>query len=76
MVNGELSIRNVMQSDSGMYSCVAENKYGTVYSNAELRVLGKYPLSVVPLLLSDARSLLWEGFFVARTKACDATRCG
>uniref|UniRef100_A0A8C5ADQ0 Contactin-5 n=1 Tax=Gadus morhua TaxID=8049 RepID=A0A8C5ADQ0_GADMO len=69
VVNGELSIRNVMQSDSGMYSCVAENKYGTVYSNAELRVLGKYPLSVVPLLLSDARSLLWEGFFVARTKA-------
>ncbi|CAL8348820.1 unnamed protein product [Arctogadus glacialis] len=26
VVNGELSIRNVMQSDSGMYTCVAENK--------------------------------------------------
>ena len=51
MVNGELSVRNVMQSDSGMYTCVAENKYGTVYSNAELRVLGKYPLGVVSLFL-------------------------
>ncbi|CAL8374907.1 unnamed protein product, partial [Gadus morhua 'NCC'] len=46
VVNGELSIRNVMQSDSGMYSCVAENKYGTVYSNAELRVLASPPVFI------------------------------
>jgi len=43
LVNGELSIRSVVQSDSGMYTCVAENKYGAIYSNAELKVLGKYP---------------------------------
>lgn len=28
--------------DSGMYQCVAENKYGAVYSSAELKILGKF----------------------------------
>lgn len=28
-------------SDSGVYQCVAENKYRIIYANAELRVLGK-----------------------------------
>lgn len=39
-VNGELSILKVQQADSGMYQCVAENKYGAIYSNAELKILG------------------------------------
>lgn len=29
-------------SDSGIYQCAAENKYQTIYANAELRVLGEY----------------------------------
>lgn len=28
-------------SDSGFYQCVAENKYGTIYANAELQVIGE-----------------------------------
>lgn len=41
IMNGELSIHKVQQTDSGMYQCVAENKYGAVYSNAELKILGE-----------------------------------
>ena len=46
MVNGELVIQKVQQADSGMYQCVAENKYGAIYSSAELKILGIYPLFV------------------------------
>lgn len=42
MLNGELIIHRVQQADSGMYQCVAENKYGAIYSSAELKILGKY----------------------------------
>ncbi|TWW62630.1 Contactin-2 Axonal glycoprotein TAG-1 [Takifugu flavidus] len=38
-VNGaRLKISNLALEDSGMYQCVAENKHGTIYSSAELRV--------------------------------------
>lgn len=40
IVNGEVTIHKVLQTDSGMYQCIAENKYGAVYSNAELKILG------------------------------------
>lgn len=40
MVNGVLMIHNVNQSDAGMYQCLAENKYGTIYASAELKILG------------------------------------
>ncbi|KAM6197788.1 contactin-6-like isoform 3-T5 [Sarcoramphus papa] len=30
-------------SDSGLYQCVAENKYDTIYANAELRVIAAAP---------------------------------
>lgn len=40
--NGRLRISNLALEDSGMYQCVAENKHGTVYSNAELRVQGEH----------------------------------
>lgn len=41
-VNGaRLKISNLALEDSGMYQCVAENKHGTIYSTAELRVQGK-----------------------------------
>ncbi|KAM7398986.1 hypothetical protein PAMP_018283 [Pampus punctatissimus] len=46
VVNGELSIHKVQQMDSGMYQCVAENKYGTIYSNAELKILASAPVFV------------------------------
>ncbi|XP_058243968.1 contactin-5 isoform X2 [Hemibagrus wyckioides] len=44
MLNGELIIQKVQPRDSGMYQCVAENKYGTLYSNAELKILASAPV--------------------------------
>ncbi|XP_076869805.1 contactin-3-like [Brachyhypopomus gauderio] len=41
VVNGALSISRLALSDAGVYQCVAGNKHGEVYSNAELRVIGK-----------------------------------
>lgn len=38
---GRLKISNLALEDSGMYQCVAENKHGTIYSSAELRVQGR-----------------------------------
>ncbi|KAM7402585.1 hypothetical protein PAMP_017809 [Pampus punctatissimus] len=37
--NGALSISRLTLLDTGMYQCVAGNKHGEVYSNAELRVI-------------------------------------
>lgn len=39
--NGTLLIPMLNLSDSGLYQCVAENKYDTIYANAELRVIGE-----------------------------------
>ncbi|XP_051752439.1 contactin-4 isoform X2 [Ctenopharyngodon idella] len=39
VINGALSITRLELSDVGMYQCVAGNKYGEVYSNAELGVI-------------------------------------
>ncbi|XP_076850382.1 contactin-5 isoform X2 [Brachyhypopomus gauderio] len=44
VLNGELLIRKVQPTDSGMYQCIAENKYGSVYSSAELRILASAPV--------------------------------
>lgn len=44
ILNGELTIHKVQQTDSGMYQCIAENKYGAIYSNAELKILGSHML--------------------------------
>uniref|UniRef100_A0AAQ5X9V5 Contactin-5 n=1 Tax=Amphiprion ocellaris TaxID=80972 RepID=A0AAQ5X9V5_AMPOC len=46
IVNGELTVHKVQQTDSGMYQCVAENKYGAIYSNAELKILASAPVFV------------------------------
>ncbi|NP_001073520.1 contactin-4 precursor [Danio rerio] len=43
VINGALSITHLALSDIGMYQCVAGNKYGEVYSNAELRVIAVAP---------------------------------
>ncbi|XP_068001345.1 contactin-5 isoform X2 [Melanerpes formicivorus] len=43
MVNGALMIRSVNVSDAGMYQCLAENKYGTIYASAELKILASAP---------------------------------
>ncbi|XP_064156573.1 contactin-2-like isoform X2 [Anguilla rostrata] len=40
---GQLRISHLTLEDSGMYQCVAENKHGTIYSNAELRVQVQAP---------------------------------
>ncbi|KAL0978113.1 hypothetical protein UPYG_G00166050 [Umbra pygmaea] len=40
---GRLKVINLALEDSGMYQCVAENKHGTIYSNAELRVQVQAP---------------------------------
>uniref|UniRef100_A0A4W3J257 Contactin 1 n=1 Tax=Callorhinchus milii TaxID=7868 RepID=A0A4W3J257_CALMI len=40
---GELKILRLTLEDSGMYQCVAENKHGSIYSNAELKVLALSP---------------------------------
>ncbi|KAA0714687.1 Contactin-5 Precursor [Triplophysa tibetana] len=44
MVNGELIIHRLQQADSGMYQCIAENKYGSIYSSAELKILASAPI--------------------------------
>ncbi|KAM6468634.1 contactin-6 isoform 2-T2 [Liasis olivaceus] len=41
--NGTLTISMLNVSDSGLYQCVAENKYDSIYSNAELRVMASAP---------------------------------
>ncbi|XP_055985298.1 contactin-6-like [Sorex fumeus] len=41
--NGTLSIAMLNVSDSGVYQCTAENKYQSIYANAELRVLASAP---------------------------------
>uniref|UniRef100_A0A8C2BEL6 Contactin-3 n=1 Tax=Cyprinus carpio TaxID=7962 RepID=A0A8C2BEL6_CYPCA len=46
--NGRLRISNLALEDSGMYQCVAENKHGTVYSNAELRVQDATKITLAP----------------------------
>uniref|UniRef100_A0A8C5G6U8 Contactin 2 n=1 Tax=Gouania willdenowi TaxID=441366 RepID=A0A8C5G6U8_GOUWI len=58
-VNGpRLKISNLALEDSGMYQCVAENKHGTIYSSAELRVQVQAPdfrLNPVRRLIPAAR---------------------
>ncbi|KAG9353314.1 hypothetical protein JZ751_017891, partial [Albula glossodonta] len=43
VVNGALSISQLILSDIGMYQCVAGNKHGEIYTNAELRVIAVAP---------------------------------
>uniref|UniRef100_A0A8C8GX40 Contactin 4 n=1 Tax=Oncorhynchus tshawytscha TaxID=74940 RepID=A0A8C8GX40_ONCTS len=43
VANGLLSISRLTLSDIGMYQCVAGNKHGEVYSNAELKVIAVAP---------------------------------
>ncbi|XP_029630552.1 contactin-4-like isoform X1 [Salmo trutta] len=43
VADGALSISRLTLSDIGMYQCVAGNKHGEVYSNAELRVIAVAP---------------------------------
>uniref|UniRef100_A0AAQ4Q435 Contactin 4 n=1 Tax=Gasterosteus aculeatus aculeatus TaxID=481459 RepID=A0AAQ4Q435_GASAC len=43
VADGALSISRLTLSDAGMYQCVAGNKHGEVYSNAELRIIAVAP---------------------------------
>ncbi|XP_011473528.1 contactin-2 isoform X1 [Oryzias latipes] len=58
-VNGaNLKISSLALDDSGMYQCVAENKHGTIYASAELRVQVQAPdfrLNPVRRLIPAAR---------------------
>uniref|UniRef100_A0AAR2INW6 Contactin 1b n=1 Tax=Pygocentrus nattereri TaxID=42514 RepID=A0AAR2INW6_PYGNA len=40
---GELKFSSLTFEDSGMYQCIAENTWGTIYANAELRVVSCAP---------------------------------
>nr|XP_029500270.1 contactin-5 [Oncorhynchus nerka] len=63
MVNGELIIQKVQQADSGMYQCVAENKYGAIYCSAELKILASPPvfsLNPVRLIATLGKDVLLE----------------
>ncbi|KAM3848242.1 contactin-3-like [Vipera latastei] len=41
--NGALTITNLNLTDSGTYQCIAENKHGTIYASANLRVVASAP---------------------------------
>uniref|UniRef100_A0A8D3CW22 Contactin 3a, tandem duplicate 1 n=1 Tax=Scophthalmus maximus TaxID=52904 RepID=A0A8D3CW22_SCOMX len=41
--NGVLTINSLNLADIGMYQCVAENKHGRIFTNAELRVVAIAP---------------------------------
>ncbi|XP_056305395.1 contactin-4 [Danio aesculapii] len=43
VINGALSISSLTMSDTGMYQCIAENRHGRVFANAELRVIAVAP---------------------------------
>ncbi|XP_036387101.1 contactin-4 isoform X2 [Megalops cyprinoides] len=43
VINGALSISRLTLPDVGMYQCVAGNKHGEIYTNAELRVIAVAP---------------------------------
>ncbi|XP_048036640.1 contactin-4-like [Megalobrama amblycephala] len=43
VVNGALSISSLTLSDTGMYQCIAENRHGRVFANAELRAIAVAP---------------------------------
>ena len=44
MNSNVLKLTNLEETDSGMYQCAASNVYGSVFSGAQLRVLCKYKL--------------------------------
>lgn len=52
---GELKFSSLTFEDSGMYQCIAENEWGTIYANAELRVVCE----------------LCEYFFTVISSGCD-----
>ncbi|KAA0724708.1 Contactin-1a F3/F11/contactin [Triplophysa tibetana] len=41
--NHELRFTDLTFADSGMYQCIAENRHGTIYANAELKVFAGAP---------------------------------
>ncbi|XP_026873742.2 LOW QUALITY PROTEIN: contactin-3 [Electrophorus electricus] len=43
VVNGALYISSLTLADTGLYQCVAENRHGRVFGNAELRVIAVAP---------------------------------
>ncbi len=54
--NHELRFSDLTFDDSGMYQCFAENRHGTIYANAELRVFGEYS----SLAVGDMTNILYH----------------
>lgn len=54
----ELKFSELTFEDSGMYQCIAENRHGVIYANAELRVFGERVLSVGVM----CTIMGWHGF--------------
>ncbi|NWU14177.1 CNTN1 protein, partial [Cephalopterus ornatus] len=40
---GELRMQSLTFDDAGMYQCIAENKHGIIYANAELKIVASPP---------------------------------
>lgn len=68
---GELKFSSLTFEDSGMYQCIAENNWGTIYANAELRVvcelhstpLCKFVIETVDVLFRTFQELaIWIMF--------------
>uniref|UniRef100_A0A8C7E110 Contactin 3a, tandem duplicate 1 n=1 Tax=Oncorhynchus kisutch TaxID=8019 RepID=A0A8C7E110_ONCKI len=49
--NGVLTISSLKLADIGMYQCVAENKHGRVFTNTELRVIGKIQHAIIIIIV-------------------------
>ncbi|MGH0122953.1 UNVERIFIED_CONTAM: hypothetical protein FKN15_065005 [Acipenser sinensis] len=64
---GDLKFYGLTLEDAGMYQCVAENKHGTIYANAELRVIEASKITLAP---SNADVTVGE----KATMQCHATR--
>lgn len=60
VANGALTISRLTLSDTGVYQCVAGNKHGEVYSNAELRVIGKTESRPITTFPASAVSTWWQ----------------
>lgn len=55
---GELRLYDVTFENAGMYQCIAENAYGSIYANAELKILGQYPFPISDKYLSSKQPII------------------
>lgn len=72
--NGALTINSLILADIGMYQCVAENKHGRIFTNAELRVIGRFTrarlctfvnIIAIEVLDETLKTHIWHGGWCA-----------